>query len=337
MSEVGLANGELTAVEQAAVLLLSLGESESAMVLKHLEPREIQRVGSAMSAMPEVSTTQVANVLDTFLNTVTGQSGLSIGAGEYMRRMLVSAMGERKGSALHERILGGNSSGLEKLKWMDARGIADFIRNEHPQIQAVILSYLEPSQSAEVLNYFTNEEARIDALIRVASLDTVPPAALKELNSVLEREVSEIGSSRISHLGGSKAAADIMNNLGSVGEEIMEGIREVDETLGDEISDLMLIFENLLDVADRDFQTVLREISTDSLMLALKGAEETMREKVFSNMSSRAAELLKDDMEARGPVRISEVEEAQKEILGVARRLADAGEIQLGNSAEEMV
>jgi len=252
--------------------------------------------------------------------------------------MLVTALGEDKANGLIDRILlGGNTTGLDTLKWMEARSVADIIRNEHPQIQAIVLAYLDPDQSAEILTYFP-EKVRLDVMLRVASLDTVQPSALQELNNILERQFSGNAGSQTKDIGGYKTAAEIINNLdSSVGGELLDSIREIDEDLGTQIQDLMFVFENLKEVDDRGIQSLLREVSSDVLILALKGADETLQEKIFNNMSKRAAELLRDDLEAKGPVKVSEVEAAQKEILTIARRMADAGEINLGGSGEELI
>lgn len=328
----------LAKVDQAAILLMSLGEASAAEVLKHMGPKEVQRIGSAMANLKNVQQNEVELVLSSFLDAVRTQTGLGLGADTYIRKMLVSALGEDKASGLMDRILmGGNTSGLDTLKWMDARSVADIIRNEHPQIQAIVLAYLDPDQSAEVLAYFP-EKGRLDVVMRVASLDSIQPSALQELNDILEKQFSGSSGSQTKQMGGYKTAAEIMNNLDSTIEsDLMEAIKEIDEDMGVQISDLMFVFDNLKEVDDRGVQTLLREVSSEVLILALKGAEEDLKEKVFSNMSKRAAELLRDDLEAKGPVRVSEVEAAQKEILTIARRLADAGEIMLGGTGEEML
>lgn len=328
----------LPKVDQAAILLMSLGESSAAEVLKHMGPKEVQRLGAAMANLKNVQQYEVEVVLSSFLDEVRTQTGLGMGADTYIRNMLVSALGEDKANGLMDRILmGGNTSGLDTLKWMDARSVADIIRNEHPQIQAIVLAYLDPDQSAEVLTFFP-EKVRLDVIMRVASLDTVQPSALQELNDILEKQFSGNAGSQTKHMGGFKTAAEIMNNLDSTVEsELMEAIKELDEDMGSHIADLMFVFDNLKDVDDRGIQTLLREVSSDVLILALKGAEDDLKEKIFNNMSKRAAELLRDDLDAKGPVRVSEVETAQKEILTIARRLADAGEIMLGGGGEDML
>jgi flagellar motor switch protein FliG len=321
---------------RAAMLLMSVGEVDAAEVLKHLGPKEVQRVGTAMSAIPEVKQEQIEGVVRLFLEEVGGQTGLGVGADDYIRNMLTKALGEDKAAGLIDRILlGGNTTGLDTLKWMEPRAVADIIRNEHPQIQTIVLAYLEPDQAGEVLAQFP-EKVRLDIVMRVAALESVQPAALQELNSILEKQFSASAGTQAQMLGGVKTAAEIMNFLeSSIEAEIMDGIKEVDEDLATEISDLMFVFDNLIDVDDRGIQALLREVSTDSLKIALRGADSDLGDKILGNMSKRAAEILKDDMEAMGPVKVSEVEIAQKEILGIARRMSDAGEIVLGGAGGE--
>ncbi len=328
----------LSRVDQAAILLLSLGEGTAAEILKHMGPKEVQRLGTAMAQLQNVQQFEVEYVVTNFMEEVRTQTGLGMGADNYIRNMLVTALGEDKAHGLIDRILlGGNTTGLDTLKWMEARSVAEIIRNEHPQIQAIVLAYLDSDQSAEIVTYFP-EKVRLDVIMRVASLDTVQPSALQELNKILEKQFSGNAGAQTKEMGGFKTAAEIMNNLeSSVENELMEAIKEIDEDMGTQISELMFVFDNLKDVDDRGIQTLLREVSSEVLILALKGADEELQEKIFKNMSTRAAELLRDDLEARGPVKVSEVENAQKEVLTICRRMADAGEISLGGGGEEMI
>ena len=332
-------DAQLSKVEKAAIFLLSLGEADAAQILRHMGPKEVQKVGTAMAQMRNVNREQVERVLGDFIEVVGDQTSLGVGADGYIRKMLTQALGEDKASGLIDRILlGGNTSGLDSLKWMEPRAVADVIRYEHPQIQAIVVAYLDPDQAAEVLGHF-DHKVRLDIVLRVSSLNTVQPAALKELNLILEKQFSGSASTTRTALGGVKRAADIMNYLdSSVEGPLMEAIRDADQDLSGQIEDLMFVFDNLADVDDRGIQALLREVSSDVLVLALKGADDGIKEKFFRNMSKRAAELLRDDLEAKGPVRLSEVEGAQKEVLSVARRMADAGEIVLGGKGgEEMV
>jgi flagellar motor switch protein FliG len=336
--QVEKARPKLRYVDQAAILLMSLGEGDAAEILKHMGPKEVQRIGAAMTQLSNVQQQDVQTVMSTFLDEVRTLTGLGMGADNYIRKMLVTALGEDKANGLIDRILlGGNTTGLDTLKWMEARSVADIIRNEHPQIQAIVIAYLDADQSAEILTYFS-EKVRIDIMMRVASLDTVQPSALQELNDILEKQFSGNSASQTKAMGGYKVAAEIMNNLdGSIEADLMDSIKEIDEDMGNQIQDLMFVFDNLKDVDDRGIQALLREVSSDILIIALKGADTDLQEKIFKNMSKRAAELLRDDLEAKPPVRLSEVEGAQKEILTIARRMADSGEIMLGGSGEQMV
>lgn len=338
MSNEGGSNFNLSTLDQAAILMMSLGEAEAAEVLKHLGPKDVQRIGSAMTTLENVPQDHVEYVMGNFLEEARNITGLGMGSDGYIRNMLVAALGEDKAGSLVDRILlGGNTSGLDTLKWMDPRSVADIIRNEHPQIQAIVIAYLDGDQSAEVLTHL-QEKVRLDIVMRVASLDAVQPSALQELNSILETQFSGNAGSQAKSMGGTKVAAEIMNNLDtSIESELMDGIKEIDEDMGVTIQDQMFVFDNLKAVDDRGIQALLREVSSEILILALKGSDEELQEKIFANMSKRAAELLRDDLEAKGPVKLSEVEGAQKEILLIARRMADAGEIMLGGSGEEMV
>lgn len=327
---------KINGTERAAILLLSLGEQDAAAVLKHMGPKEVQKVGAAMATLSNVSKDQVAAVLEDFANTVENQTALGVGSEEYIRKVLVSALGEDKAGGVIDRILlGRNTKGLEALKWMDPRAVAEIIRLEHPQIIAIVLSYLEADHSAEVLGHLP-ERTRPDILMRIASLDGIQPSALHELDEILEKQFSGNTNVKSSSVGGVKAAANILNFVDSSLEgAIMDTIREIDADVGQKIQDLMFVFDNLAEVDDRGIQALLREVSSDSLLLALKGSDELIKEKIFKNMSKRAAEMLRDDLEAKGPVKLSEVEGAQKEILAIARRMSEAGDIVLGGKGAD--
>ncbi len=330
---------KLSRLDKAAILLLSLGESDAAAVLKHMGPKEVQRVGSAMAGLRTVNREHVQEVMGDFIETVGDQTGLGVGADGYIRTMLTQALGEDKANSLVDRILlGGSTSGLDSLKWMEPRAVADVIRFEHPQIQSIVVASLDPDMDADVVGYF-DHKVRLDVLLRGASLNTVQPSALKELNEILEKQFAGNSNTTRATMGGIKRTADIMNFLESSTEsQLIEAIREMDEDLSSKIEDLMFVFDNLSEVDDRGIQALLREVSSEVLIIALKGADEDIKDKIFRNMSKRASELLQDDLEAKGPVRISEVEAAQKEILTIARRMADAGEIVLGGKGgEEMI
>lgn len=328
---------ELTSAQKAAVLLISLGESDAAEVLRYLGQKEVQQLGLTMSNLDNIPQSTVESVMADFMESISDQTSIGINNDLYIKEMLSQALGSEKAQTLVDRILmTTNTSGLETLKWMESRQVAEIIRYEHPQIQAVVLAYLDPDQAAHILQRF-DENVRLEILMRITSLDQIQPSALQELNDILEAQFAG-ATSQSASLGGLKTTANIMNFIdSSVEQDLMERIKEVDESLSDQISEMMFVFDNLVDVEDRGIQVILREINTDTLVVALKGADTLLQEKIFRNMSKRAAELLRDDLEAKGPVRVSEVEDAQKEILAEARRLADEGEIMLGGGGEEML
>ncbi|HEX5161010.1 MAG TPA: flagellar motor switch protein FliG [Steroidobacteraceae bacterium] len=331
--------GGRSGVERAAILLLTLGESEAAEILKHLGAKDVQRLGRSMAELSNVSRDEVRGVLGEFTNAVEMQTSLGVANDEYVRKVLVNALGEEKAASLMDRIsLGGQRKGLDALKWMDARQVAELIRNEHPQIIAIVLSYLESDQAAEVLG-FLPEGLRTDLVMRVALLDGIQPTALAELDDMMEKRFANNGANAVSSaLGGLRVAAEMVNLLdSSVGTHLMAEIGKSDEGLSQKIQDLMFVFDDLLEIDDRGMQELLRQIPADKLLIALKGADETFKAKVFKNMSQRAAEMLKGDLEAKGPVRLADVEAAQKEILVAARKLADEGTIQLGGKGEQYV
>lgn len=330
---------KLSGAEQAAVLLMSLGEGSAAEIMKHMGPKEVQKVGEAMATIGNVTKDQVTNVVSDFADTLGTHTALGTGNEDYLRNVLKGALGEDKAGQLIDRILIGRSSkGLEALKWMEPRAIAEIIRLEHPQIIAIVLSYLDSDQAAEVLAQLP-ENMRSDIMMRIASLDGIQPSALQELDEILEKQFEGTsGSIKSSSVGGTKTAANILNFMdSSIEGKIMEQVKSVDTDLGTAIEDLMFVFDNLVDVDDRGIQALLREVSSESLILALKGADDMLKEKIFKNMSKRAAEMLRDDLEARGPTKLSDVEGAQKEILAIARRMADAGDISLGGGGDEFV
>ncbi|MBO9829653.1 MULTISPECIES: flagellar motor switch protein FliG [Xanthomonas] len=329
----------MNGTQRAAVLLLSLGEADAAEVLKHMDPKEVQKIGIAMATLSGISRDQVEKVMEEFNAELGSKTSLGVGADDYIRNVLVQALGADKAGSLIDRILlGRNTTGLDTLKWMDPRSIADLVRNEHPQIIAIVMAHLDSDQAAEALKLLP-ERTRADVLMRIATLDGIPPHALNELNEIMERQFSGNQNLKSSNVGGVKVAANILNFLDSGSDQgVLSAISKIDADLGSRIQDLMFVFDNLVELDDRGLQTMLREVSGDRLGLALRGADIKVRDKITKNMSQRAAEILLEDMEARGPVRLSDVEAAQKEILAIVRRLADEGAISLGGSgAEAMV
>jgi flagellar motor switch protein FliG len=323
-------------LENAAILLMSLGEEQAADVLKHLEPKQVQRLGETIAKMKTVTRDKVDAVLDKFSSVASGQSVLVPDNDEYVKSVLRKALGDEKANLLIDRILqGGDVSGIESLKWMEPAAVAELLRNEHPQIAAAILVHLEHDHASEAIKQFP-ARMRNEVMIRIASLDGIQPSALKDLNDVLTRLLSGGPPQRKTSRGGVKAAAEIINLLGNAAETaVLDYIREADGELAQQISDNMFTFDDLTTLDDKGFQALLKEVQNDSLVIALKGASPELREKIFKNMSSRAAETLREDLESRGPVRLSEVEAEQKEMLKVVRRLADEGTIMLGGGGDD--
>ena len=326
----------MNGMEMAAVLMLSLSEDDAAQIFRHLEPKQVQRLGMAMASMKDFSQERVTAVHRQFIEDIQKYSNIGIGSEDFVRKALVAALGEDKaGNLVDQIIMGSGARGLDSLKWMDARQVASIIQNEHPQIQTIVLSYLDPEQSAEILSQFP-EQVRLDLIMRIANLEEVQPAALQELNDIMEKQFAGAAGAQAAKMGGLKAAASIMNYLDTnVEGQLMDAIRDSDEEMSQQIQDLMFVFENLIDVDDRGIQTLLREVPGELLQKALKGADDQLRDKILKNMSKRAAEMMLEDLAAMGPVRISDVEAAQKEILSIARRLSDAGEIMLGAGGGE--
>ncbi|MDD5241196.1 MAG: flagellar motor switch protein FliG [Sulfuricella sp.] len=323
-------------VTKSAILLMTLGEEEAAEVFKYLGPKEVQKLGAAMAKLGNVKRDMLESVMYDFLALAGERTNLGGGSDEYIRSVLNKALGEEKAAGMIDRILhGGDTSGIEGLKWMDGSAVAELIKNEHPQIIATILVHLDRDQASEVLSFFT-ERLRNDVVLRIATLEGIQPSALKELNDVLSKLLSGASNLKKSAMGGVRAAAEILNYVGTANETaIIASVRDYDPELAQQIQDEMFVFENLLDVEDRSIQLLLREVQSESLIIALKGTSEELREKIFKNMSQRAAEMLRDDLEAKGPVRVSEVEAEQKEILKVVRKLADEGQIVISGKGEE--
>jgi flagellar motor switch protein FliG len=323
-------------IRKSAILLMSIGEEEAAEVLKYLGPKEVQKLGTAMAALANVTQDEIRNTVSNFRNETDERTTLGMGSDGYIRSMLTKALGDDKAASLIDRILqGGDTSGIESLKWMDASSVAELIKNEHPQIIATILVHLDYDQASEILGQFV-ERLRNDVMMRIATLDGIQPHALRELNDVLTKLLSGGDHIKKATGGGIKTAAEILNYMGGAAESgVIGSIKELDAELAQKIQDEMFVFEDVIKVDDRGIQLLLREVQSESLIVALKGATPDMREKIFKNMSQRAAEMLRDDLEAKGPVRLSEVEAEQKEILKVVRRLADEGQIVLGGQGDE--
>ncbi|WP_034293293.1 flagellar motor switch protein FliG [Herbaspirillum sp. RV1423] len=323
-------------VQKGAILMLALGEDEAAEVMKYLGPKEVQKLGAAMTTLKNISFEEINGVLDDFLAQTGQASSIGLDSDEYIRSVLTKALGDDKATSLLNRILGGrDASGIESLKWMDAQSVAELIRNEHPQIIATILVHLERDHACDILNNFT-ERLRNDVILRIATLDGVQPTALRELNDVLTKLLTGNESLKKQQMGGIRTAAEILNFMSGENEtSVMGNLRAYDEDMAQKIMDEMFVFENIIDIDGRGIQLLLREVQSESLIVALKGASQALRDKIFGNMSQRAAEMMKEDLESKGPVRLSEVDAQQKAILQIVRRLADEGQIVLGAKGED--
>jgi len=331
-------NAVKTGPEKAAQLLMVMGEEGAAGVLKQLSAEEVQKIGLEMTAMGEMSTEEVNSILSNFLDECETDGSINIVADEYTRSVLIHALGEEAAEGVLEKILlGGNTRGLDSLKWMEPQLVAGIIQNEHPQIQAIVVSYLGAELSGEVLTYMP-ESAVVELIIRMAEMESVDPKALQELNYSLEKQVEGVVSKQSSAMGGVKNVANMLNSLDKTFENsLMERISDISEETATRIQEQMFVFDDLKSIPDKDFQLVLREVATDKLALALKGADEEVSDKVIRNMSKRAAEIFQEDMESLGPVKVSDVESAQKEILTVTKAMADSGQIELSEDSSAMI
>lgn len=326
---------ESDGLTKSAILLMAIGENEAAEVFKHLGPREVQKIGTAMAALKSVTREEITGIIGEFRTHAEEQSSLPMGSGDYIRNVLRKALGDDRSASVIDRILqSGDTSGIDGLKWMSAGAVAELIRNEHPQIIATILAHLERDHASEILCQFT-DRTRNDVLLRIATMDGIQPAALQELNEVLTKLLAGGTSVKNAPMGGVRAVAEILNFMpGPAETSVIDGVKEFDSELAQKIVDEMFIWENLLELEDRGIQLLLKEVESEALILALKGSSDALREKIFGNMSQRAGEMLREDLEAKGMVRVSEVEAKQKEIITIVRRLAEEGQIVMGGSAE---
>ena len=323
-------------LEDTAILLMSMGEEQAAEVLRLLQPKEVQRLGETIAKMKTVPRERVTKVLERYTTDAAAQSMLVSDTDEYVKSVLRKALGDDKANMLIDRILQGNDvSGIESLKWMDATSVAELLRNEHPQIVAAILVHLDPDHASAVVKQF-NDRQRNEVMVRIATLDGIQASALRDLNEVLSRVLAGGDKVKKASLGGAKPAAEIINMLGgNLETSVLDFIREADGDLAQKIQDNMFTFDDLMKIDDKGIQTLLKEIQSESLIIALKGATPELRERIFANMSSRAAETLREDLESRGPVRVAEVEAEQKEMLKVVRRLSEEGQIVMASGGDD--
>lgn len=336
MAEAG---SKLSGAQRAAIFLLGVGEESAASIMRHMEPREVQRVGEAMASLSGISNEQLSEVLAEFNSKAGSINPLGIGASDFAQRVMVQALGEEKARSVLSKVMPGKAKtrGIEALKWMDPGSVADLICEEHPQIIAIVLASLDDEQAADVLAELP-AELRSEVIMRVARLEMIDPAAMEELDKVLEKQLGRASKTPPRVVNGMTSAAAIMNNVDADLEAaVMGALRESDAEITDKIAELMFVFEDLLALDDRGMQRLIREISVDTLVVALKGVDGELQEKFFTNMSSRAADMLREDLEAKGPMKLAEVEAAQKDILATAKQLSDEGELMIGKGGDDFV
>ena len=330
---------KLSGTQKSAILMMLLGEDEASEILKNLSPKEVQHLGSAMYSVEGLDQDTVNKVLDEFLAIIKEQTSLGLGAGDYIQNVLNKALGQDRAQSILGRITPSESSNaIEILEWMDSRAIAELISDEHPQIISLIISYLEPTQASDVL-VMLDEKVQPEIIKRIATIQTVQPDALKNLELVMQKKFAANTSLRASQVGGVKAAASIMNFMkGDDEQKIFKEIAKYSKNLMTDIQEAMFVFDNLIKSDDKSMQVIIRSVETEDLVLAMKGADEELKEKMMNCMSQRAAANIADEMEALGPVRLSEVQEAQKRIINTARRLSDEGSIVLaGRGGDDYV
>lgn len=323
-------SNDLTGTEKSAVMLLTLGEDRAAEVFKHLTTREVQQLSIAMSSMRQISNQQLIDVMASFEEDTVQYAALNVNANDYLRSVLVKALGEERANNLLDEIseTRETTTGIETLNFMEPQMAADIIRDEHPQIIATILVHLKRGQAADILALF-DEKLRNDVMLRIATFGGVQPSALAELTEVLNNLLDGQNLKR-SKMGGVRTAAEIINLMKSQQEEnVITAVRDYDGELAQKIIDEMFLFENLIDIDNRSIQRILQEVESESLVVALKGCDQELRDHFLNNMSQRAAEIMRDDLASRGPVRMSQVEAEQKAILLIVRRLAESGEVVL--------
>lgn len=328
---------DLSGSDRAAIFLMSLEEREATEVLKHMPVAQVQKIGQAMASLEKVSREEADEVLSYFTHIVESEAPLSGRSPQFLKRLLSGSLGEDQANTLLESLAGDVPTGLDSLQLMESKQVAELIRQEHPQVMAIVLAGLETKKSADIISQLPTRVAG-DIIGRIAKLEEVPQHAIEELDDVLRERSSTSTGYKVQAIGGVRAAAEILNaSHKESGKKILEDLDERDAELSEEIQENMIVFENLRTLDDRGMQALLREVTSESLIMALKGAEEALKSKVFGNMSKRAAELLKDDLDAKGPVRVSEVEEAQKEIVSIARRMSDEGTLQLGTGSDDFI
>ena len=329
----------LSGAERAAIFLLGVGEEAATEVMRHMSAKEVQQVGEAMAMISKLTNNQVESVLADFHLESAEINPLGLDAPDFTRRVMTSALGQDKAQNILSQVLEKpeEHNGVEALQWMAPKAIAEVLEEEHPQIAATVMTQLYDEQAAKVLELLS-EDMRKDVILRIARMEELDPRAMEELDRVLENQLGKLQRTPPRKVMGPDNLAAILNATGSdLEKEMLEALTSQDEELSDDVKEKMFIFDNLMQLDDRGFQRLVREVPQENLLTALKGVDETLAERFFNNMSERAAEILREDMEASGPVKLADVEVAQKEIVRTAKRLADEGELMIGKAARDYV
>jgi flagellar motor switch protein FliG len=322
--------------EKAALFLLMLGEEQASKVLKFVDPHEVERIGTAMASITSVDNRLAEAVVDEFRSALHQETSLGVGVQGYVRKLFTSTLGDQKGSTLADRVLGDEETQeMSSLRWLEPEALLHMIQDEHPQIIAITMAHMDQDQAVAVLKKMP-AELQDDIVVRIANMQTIPQSAMRQLQTVLKKKLSVTATFKNRKIDGAKAVAGIMNGLDPDAEtRILEMVAKENQPLSDRIQDLMFVFGDLINIPGKGIQLLLREVGSDVLPMALKGADEKVRETILENMSKRAREMLLEDMESRGPMKLSDVETAQKDILAVAKKLADAGQIDLGRGSSD--
>lgn len=326
----------LSSVQQVAILMLAVGQESATKLMKELDPREIQTITSAISTLPQLKREQIDAVLLKYL-TALDDDTLGYDPSGFARSILSDTLGKNAGSELDVSMLADQLKGLETLKWMNPNAVAGLLKNEHPQVMAIVLSYFEPDQAAAVLDRLPSR-FQSEVIFRIANLSAIQPQALFDLNEVFEKQSSDSDLGKRANIGGVKRAAEILNMVsGGLDTKILEEISTEHEDMSKEIEDNMFTFENIMEIDSKGIQATLAEVPADVLVLALKATDQAMKDKFLDNMSKRQAQILRDDLENAGPTKLSDVENAQRTIITAIRRLANEGKVIMPGTGEAMV
>ncbi|MBI3802996.1 MAG: flagellar motor switch protein FliG [Nitrospirae bacterium] len=325
---------KLTGTDKTAILLLTLGEDVASEVMKHLDPKEVRKISATIAKLSDISQEEIDSVWSDFATHASAGAAPKLGGRDYLQRVLTKALGHERAAKVMSDFPASEETGLDELKWTEPKALSGLLRAEHPQTIALILTHLDPAQGGQILMQFP-EELRADIGLRMATIEEIPPGMMKEITEALHGELQFVGGTPGKKVSGVKLVADLLNQVDQATEQaILTSISQNNPELAEKISQLMFTFDDLIQLDDRGMQEMLKEVSKDALAVALKAAKEAVKQKIFKNMSERAVQLLTEDMEARGPVKVSEVEKTQQAIIKIVRRLSEEGKIALGGKED---